>query len=529
MPSAPPETSLEAPSGASYFDFVRQWSDEHVTRWLTESKCAPAVADLFRENDIRGDILLELDQATLKEIGVTSVGDRLRILSAVKSLRLKCSGGQGPGNRPISITTPPIVKLTPSDTHHSPSSSSPENGSPSTSKHPRHKNIPPPITLPPSSPDSNLPRIVRPPDSARGLQPSSRPIPVRSNSKDRGLPPVPPAPRTQPPPPPTSSRQNGLHPNNITRARTPDPPGGTGSTPPNGSRWMYGGLPSNPSPGNLAGGSYAPGSPLVASNRIPQTPTSIKSNSPAQLLPIGAKTPQRPSGASGQYVLALPNNPPKNLSPIFEPTSPTAPTYMGRAPQQAVPARPMTPTYGSSDKVLTKFFFENGSRVVDVTDCETGADILERALKKFNKHSQERDHDIRETDDGGLIFDGWGIVREEDLNQGRSHYYPQMTFHLKTFQVDLSPNTKYSKSATTVAKCVSCLLSVSLPGAKIWEITLVLLSQRAPLVTRFHQKTTGNQSAQRKRTPELAPTSSCTVLEPPPDHRQLRPVVRVSL
>src|SRR6266702_638965 len=67
---------FDIPPGANYADFLRTWSDSHVSTWLTNIKCGHHSAT-FRASDIRGDVLLELDQVTLKEIGVVSVRDRL--------------------------------------------------------------------------------------------------------------------------------------------------------------------------------------------------------------------------------------------------------------------------------------------------------------------------------------------------------------------------------------------------------------------------------------------------------------------
>lgn len=39
------------------------------------------------ENDIDGNTLIECDQAILREIGIEKVGDRVRILSAIRRLR----------------------------------------------------------------------------------------------------------------------------------------------------------------------------------------------------------------------------------------------------------------------------------------------------------------------------------------------------------------------------------------------------------------------------------------------------------
>jgi hypothetical protein len=80
---------LDPPPGLSYAEFVAQWHDPHIARWLTDNKCAQYI-QAFRDNDIRGDIILELDMDTLKEIGLVSVGDRTRIRNAIKLLRQRC-------------------------------------------------------------------------------------------------------------------------------------------------------------------------------------------------------------------------------------------------------------------------------------------------------------------------------------------------------------------------------------------------------------------------------------------------------
>ena len=74
-PAASPTVSLECPPGLSYLEFVKQWSDLHVSRWLHDAKVGQH-SPRFREHDIRGDVILDLDQTALKETGILSVGDR---------------------------------------------------------------------------------------------------------------------------------------------------------------------------------------------------------------------------------------------------------------------------------------------------------------------------------------------------------------------------------------------------------------------------------------------------------------------
>ncbi|KAF9288845.1 ATP binding, partial [Mortierella antarctica] len=75
-------------STTSYYETMRQWDDEGISQWLQEIKMTH-YDRLFFEHCIRGPALLELDQYALKEIGVKSLADRIRILTAVKALREK--------------------------------------------------------------------------------------------------------------------------------------------------------------------------------------------------------------------------------------------------------------------------------------------------------------------------------------------------------------------------------------------------------------------------------------------------------
>ena len=81
--------SLRVPDGVSFLEWVRSWDDDSVARWLSDHKCGTYAA-LFKDNDIRGDVILDVDQQALKEMNVTSVGDRIKIVVAIKKLRSAC-------------------------------------------------------------------------------------------------------------------------------------------------------------------------------------------------------------------------------------------------------------------------------------------------------------------------------------------------------------------------------------------------------------------------------------------------------
>lgn len=67
---------------------VRSWDEERVAEWLRSISCAQYVT-LFLKNNITGPNLMELDVPALKELGVTKVGDRIRISNQAKSMRTK--------------------------------------------------------------------------------------------------------------------------------------------------------------------------------------------------------------------------------------------------------------------------------------------------------------------------------------------------------------------------------------------------------------------------------------------------------
>ena len=240
--------SLEPPPGTSFSDFLSAWGDAHVAKWLSNmdvhGKCA-AHSNAFREADIRGNVLLELDQPTLKEIGVASIGDRIRICNAVKQLRIRCSTrhsqngsslghGQGQNGSVSSIASSsgasgvglaqPSPKLTVTNAESS--------DFPRSQTHQRNRSRPAPLQLRNADKAGNLPGLIREPqgpDSARSTTPL-RPLPPLNNqqvstpttasshshsSSGSGsalntnrthLPPLPPPPRVQPPLPPGASR-----------------------------------------------------------------------------------------------------------------------------------------------------------------------------------------------------------------------------------------------------------------------------------------------------------------------------------
>ncbi|CAG8599465.1 284_t:CDS:10, partial [Ambispora leptoticha] len=76
------------------FESVRIWKVDQVNSWLKENNFKE-YEQLFCENDITGDVLLELDHQILKELNIVKIGDRVRILVAVKALLKSCINNIG--------------------------------------------------------------------------------------------------------------------------------------------------------------------------------------------------------------------------------------------------------------------------------------------------------------------------------------------------------------------------------------------------------------------------------------------------
>ncbi|KAG5727994.1 Protein kinase byr2 [Termitomyces sp. T112] len=445
---------LEPPPGIQYMDFIRTWSDTHVSRWLTDIKCG-SHAPAFKANDIRGDVLLELDQQTLKEMGVTSIGDRLRIVNAVKALRLKSSSRSSTTSQTArsrlesgneARTTPLHDKGTTDRTDTAPNRPANRNARPA------------PLQLNQNAGRSDLPRLEH--DSANRPNPSHciRPLPlphppqttqpvITPNSAHivpaagrPNLPPLPPLPQGKPPPPPARqpARPSGAQGLSGRRTPTQDPTTyGTALptapqnrdllTPSSATNWTGYHLPADPRPGNLGG------KPPPPRSTSPLPPGRSRSG-----LPVGASPPNkllpRPSAGTNPHPYATQSTPTlqNNLSPISESftsnsgnPSPSLAYTVGRgafnnsnAPQGTVPLETLR-------RKLVKFVLpdEGLTSTIDAATCAGGVEVLEKVLKKFGKgglRSTDSDSDYLPIEDGGLSIDGWAVYlsKGQDNNPG---------------------------------------------------------------------------------------------------------------
>ena len=438
---------LEPPSGVQYIDFIKTWSDNHVARWLADIKCG-AHATSFKMNDIRGDILLELDQQTLKEMGVSSIGDRVRIVNAVKALRQRAASRLLERPRQdcaAEARSPPSYDRNTSD-KNTRNTSDPVQNTRLTSRSTR----PAPLQLNSNLNRTDLPRID--PDSANRatVNHNSRPLPLpnaiaaQSNTHSVGtpgssysvlpsrtnLPPLPPPPASKPPLPPgrPSSR-----PANISGRRTPTqsespsyisqglPQGYQARdllTPSSLNNWAAYGLPTDPRPGNAGSSKGIP--PRSTSPLLPGRPrpfgnsniSHVRNTSGGQSSQGGHitanKLPARPSSGPGHPYANSQLAPPSqqtqtqtlNLSPISEsfitqhspsgtpsPPSATYTTGRGAFNSPSLSHVNLAVPLETLRRKLVKFVLpdEGLSSTIDVATCAGGVEILEKVLKKFGK------------------------------------------------------------------------------------------------------------------------------------------------
>lgn len=121
-----------------------------------------------------------------------------------------------------------------------------------------------------------------------------------------------------------------------------------------------------------------------------------------------------------------------NLSPIDEsfsghtaPGTPSPPTQgytVGRGPFSTGTSSGSQYTLDDLRRKLVKFVLpdEGHSTTIDVASCNGGVEVLEKVLKKFGKGSLRSDGniDVSQTDEGGLMVDGWGVYMDMGQEDG---------------------------------------------------------------------------------------------------------------
>ncbi|KAI9027217.1 hypothetical protein CLU79DRAFT_740869 [Phycomyces nitens] len=83
LPALPPSSTA-----LTFDEKLEDWDVEQVANWLIVVGLG-MVADLFIEQEITGDILLDLTIDSLKELGITTYGKRYKVMNAINKLKNK--------------------------------------------------------------------------------------------------------------------------------------------------------------------------------------------------------------------------------------------------------------------------------------------------------------------------------------------------------------------------------------------------------------------------------------------------------
>lgn len=84
--TSPTESEFSESYRDNASDSVQDWDEARVGEWLRSIQCGQYV-ELFRRNNINGENLMDMDQPTLKEMGIKKIGDRVRIGAQAKVFR----------------------------------------------------------------------------------------------------------------------------------------------------------------------------------------------------------------------------------------------------------------------------------------------------------------------------------------------------------------------------------------------------------------------------------------------------------
>lgn len=87
-PTTPP--LYKPPSNVPFHIHLTTWSASEIGSFLSLHRCGHH-SKTFRDNDITGSVILELGAEELKGLGVTKVGERVRLLGAIRELKKRNS------------------------------------------------------------------------------------------------------------------------------------------------------------------------------------------------------------------------------------------------------------------------------------------------------------------------------------------------------------------------------------------------------------------------------------------------------
>lgn len=430
-PRPPTPPLLRAPGTSSYNAYLGTWGDTEVATFLGFYRCGQ-YAGAFARHHITGKVLLDLDMAALKEVGISKVGERVKLLSGIKDLRKRASASNSNivSLRLNGAATPTLNDrgpISPADHILPPQDRGMKR---------LHNTRPPPLDLHASRPvpisESSTPRPTRPPTVPGPSRSTStlRPPPARAERRspspvnadaasflDRPLPPAP------------SHSSAAEYASAVTRDR---------STPTESSR-MESRLDSGRSE-----------SKITPDGRM-TTRVDHRKNPSLSSSPIKTKLPGRPATREGTvHPFARREESPAGSGFDAAPSTGSTIQSHRRNPSNVKVSDPKQDPRVRKDqsqlpledirRQVVKFINKDDgtTRTVNVASCSSGVEVLERVLKKFGKWNTGASVSTDgESDEDGdkLEVDGWGVYAESDPDEdGKS---PSEELWLMTSQTTL--------------------------------------------------------------------------------------------
>ena len=104
---------------------LRAWSSRQVAQWMVDFGFEDSLVEKFREHDISGAILQDLQFCDLKELGVQSFGQRHHLWNEIRSLRGTSIGGDETSPKEDTRCSPLMFQQSSEEQRSSPQCSSP--------------------------------------------------------------------------------------------------------------------------------------------------------------------------------------------------------------------------------------------------------------------------------------------------------------------------------------------------------------------------------------------------------------------
>ncbi|WWD00301.1 hypothetical protein V866_007212 [Kwoniella sp. B9012] len=175
-PRPPSPPLLHAPPGQPFMVYLKGWGQQELTAFLNLYRCGQ-YASAFVRHDIDGKVLLDLDMAALKEIGIAKVGERVKLLGGIKDLRKRAAGSSRASLSRSSVRSGSVGSVATPPSESTEHISSPLLPDPNQSQSQQQSRLAQPSSTSSSSGSTRRLNTSRPPPLDLQHYKSSRPLP----------------------------------------------------------------------------------------------------------------------------------------------------------------------------------------------------------------------------------------------------------------------------------------------------------------------------------------------------------------